>query len=68
MQLLATDRAMAAGLVLEVDLLPVDEGAERDEVAAFAKGIQSGQLREEDAGVVVSGEQRHHRLASRFTG
>src|SRR5439155_22880567 len=64
MELLAADRSVAAGLVLEVDLLAVDECAERDHVAAVAKRVEANQLLEEDVGIVVLGEQRLDRCAA----
>ena len=41
-KLRATDRAMAARLVFEVDLLVTDERAKHDDVARGLKRIQAG--------------------------
>jgi len=61
-ELLAADRTMSAGLVLEVDLLAVDEGAEEDHVARAAERVESGQLLEKHVGVVIGRKKRFHRV------
>src|SRR5205823_9256386 len=50
--LLATESAMTAGLVLEVDLPVAAERPEHDEVAAFVERVQSRQVLERQLGVV----------------
>src|SRR5438270_13006458 len=58
--LLATESAMTAGLVLEVDLPVAAERPEHEEVAAFVERVQSRQVLERQRGVVRQ-RQRMHR-------
>ena len=53
----------AAGLVLEVDLLAADELSEHDQVARVFKRVQPRELFQEDARIVVPGEQVHRSVA-----
>src|SRR5881296_1655208 len=58
----STSRTRPADMVLEVDLLAVDEGAEEDHVARAAERVESGQLLEKHVGVVIGRKKRFHRV------
>src|SRR5438270_6092196 len=65
-KLLAPDGAVAAGLILEVDLLAFDERPEDDQVARVVERVEARHLGPEDRRIVMRGEYRLELRAAEF--